>query len=191
MKQIFEASFHNFSDNTCLGSVFFDLGTIVHSLNGQKSIAYETYSEVKQKVNALGAAINEFNLSPTSEEVPGLKMRLVGIYSKNCADWLLVDIACCMFGLTSVPLYETLNAEALTYALNHSGIQVLFCSEACCNTLVKVTKLAKLRTVIQFGRPSPELINAYKSRKITLLSFETLIEKGSMKRVEYVNVKPE
>ena len=35
-------------------------------------------------------------------------MKFVGIYSKNRLEWLLTDFACVLFGLTSIPLYDTL-----------------------------------------------------------------------------------
>jgi long-chain acyl-CoA synthetase len=35
-------------------------------------------------------------------------MNLIGIYSKNRTEWMITDIACVLFGLVSVPLYDTL-----------------------------------------------------------------------------------
>ncbi len=50
----------------------------------------------------------------------------VGILSKNCAHWIMTDMAIMMAGHVSVPLYPTLNAETVAYILEHSETRVLF-----------------------------------------------------------------
>jgi long-chain acyl-CoA synthetase len=53
----------------------------------------------------LGKAILGLNLEFT-EKTQG--MRFVGIYAKNRMEWLYTDLACTLFGITSIPLYDTL-----------------------------------------------------------------------------------
>ena len=50
----------------------------------------------------------------------------VAILSKNCAHWMMADLAIMMAGHTSVPLYPNLNAETLQNILEHSETKVLF-----------------------------------------------------------------
>ena len=38
----------------------------------------------------------------------------IGLLSKNCAHWLMTDMAIMMSGHVSVPLYPNLNAETLS-----------------------------------------------------------------------------
>jgi len=52
------------------------------------------------------------------EEVEGVKM--VAIYGKNCEEWLMTDMACCFYGLTSVAIYDTLGEEAMRYILQQT-----------------------------------------------------------------------
>ena len=49
--------------------------------------------------------------------VPGDK---VAILSKNCAEWLIADVAISMAGLVSVPIYPTAGADMIAYVLEHS-----------------------------------------------------------------------
>jgi long-subunit acyl-CoA synthetase (AMP-forming) len=49
--------------------------------------------------------------------VPGDK---VAILSKNCAEWLIADVAISMAGLVSVPVYPTAGADMIAYVLEHS-----------------------------------------------------------------------
>ena len=46
--------------------------------------------------------------------VPGDK---VAILSKNCAEWLIADVAISMAGLVSVPIYPTAGADMIAYVL--------------------------------------------------------------------------
>ena len=45
----------------------------------------------------------------------------VAILSKNCAEWLIADVAISMAGLVSVPIYPTAGANTIRYVLEHSG----------------------------------------------------------------------
>jgi long-chain acyl-CoA synthetase len=55
-------------------------------------------------------------------------MRFVGIYAKNRLEWLYTDLACNIFGITSIPLYDTLGIENLSYCLNQTEMTTLFMS---------------------------------------------------------------
>lgn len=50
----------------------------------------------------------------------------IGILSKNCAHWIMSDWAIWMAGHVSVPLYPTLNADTVSYIVDHADIQVMF-----------------------------------------------------------------
>jgi long-chain acyl-CoA synthetase len=77
-------------------------------------------------------------------------LKLVGIFSKNRYEWLVSDIACCIFGVTIVPLYETLGMENLSYCLNHSEITTCFVSGETAKTLLKLKNHGKLTDLIIF-----------------------------------------
>ncbi|MBU2675745.1 MAG: AMP-binding protein, partial [Gammaproteobacteria bacterium] len=47
------------------------------------------------------------------------------ILSKNCAEWVIADVAISMAGLVSVPIYPTAGADTISYVLEHSGARVV------------------------------------------------------------------
>lgn len=63
-------------------------------------------------------------------------MRLIGIFAKNRYEWMVADIACMLYGLTLVPLYDTLGIDNLTYCLEHSGIRTLFVTDQTIKTVL-------------------------------------------------------
>ena len=50
----------------------------------------------------------------------------IALLSKNCAHWIMADMAIMMSGNISVPLYPNLNPESLEKILNHSDSRLLF-----------------------------------------------------------------
>ncbi|MDX1805088.1 MAG: AMP-binding protein [Alcanivorax sp.] len=50
----------------------------------------------------------------------------VALVSKNCAEWMIADLAIWMAGGVSVPLYPTLVAETVRQILEHSESKLLF-----------------------------------------------------------------
>ncbi len=44
----------------------------------------------------------------------------VAILSKNCAEWMIADIAISMAGMISVPIYPTAGTELISFVLEHS-----------------------------------------------------------------------
>ena len=50
----------------------------------------------------------------------------IALFSKNCAHWLMADLAIWMAGHVSVPIYPILTADIVTYTLEHSESKLLF-----------------------------------------------------------------
>lgn len=76
-----------------------------------------TWKEVGDQVRRVSAYLRSLNLPPQSN---------IGLVSKNCAEWIIADLAIMMAGHVSVPFYATLTADQLQQVLTHSGCSVLF-----------------------------------------------------------------
>lgn len=76
-----------------------------------------TWAQVGDQVRRMAA-----NLKSQGWE-PGAK---VAIFSKNCAWWMMSDLAIWMAGYVSVPLYPTLAAETIRQILQHSEAKACF-----------------------------------------------------------------
>ena len=76
-----------------------------------------TWAQVGDQVRRTAA-----NLKAQGWE-PGAK---VAIFSKNCAWWMMSDLAIWMAGYVSVPLYPTLAAETIRQILEHSESKACF-----------------------------------------------------------------
>lgn len=76
-----------------------------------------TWAEVGNQARRMASAIKAMGLPPKSH---------IGILSKNCAHWIMADIAIMMSGHVSVPFYATLTADSLREVLDLSDTKVLF-----------------------------------------------------------------
>ncbi len=50
----------------------------------------------------------------------------IALMSKNCAHWIMAELAIFMAGHVSVPVYPSVNAETLRYILDHSESSLMF-----------------------------------------------------------------
>ena len=57
------------------------------------------------------------NFVPKVQEYKQFKLKLIGVFSKNREEWLLLEYANVLQGNTMVPLYDTLGLESIPYIL--------------------------------------------------------------------------
>lgn len=70
-----------------------------------------TYQEAGQEVRKIAAGFQARDLPIGSH---------IAILSKNCAHWIMADLAIMMGGYVSIPLYPTLSAQSIKPILEHS-----------------------------------------------------------------------
>ena len=76
-----------------------------------------TWAEVGNQARRMATALKAMDLPPKTH---------IGILSKNCAHWIMADLAIMMSGNVSVPFYATLTAENLKEVLELSHTKVMF-----------------------------------------------------------------
>ena len=76
-----------------------------------------SYKEADNEVRRIAAGLQGMELGEGGK---------VAILSKNCAEWIMADLAIMMAGLTSIPIYPTLNADTINLVLEHSESGAIF-----------------------------------------------------------------
>jgi long-chain acyl-CoA synthetase len=76
-----------------------------------------TWHEAGRQARTIAAYLKSLNLPEKSN---------IALISKNCAEWIITDVAIMMAGHISVPLYPTLTDEQINQVLGHSGCKVAF-----------------------------------------------------------------
>lgn len=120
-----------------------------------KLVTY-TYKEVGVQARKMARALRSYNLPERSH---------VALLSKNCAHWIIADLAIMMAGYVSIPIYPTLNNKSINQILIHSDSKAII-----------IGKLDDLESQ-KNGIPNMPIISVSEYNKIGD-SWEELIEKS-------------
>lgn len=101
---------HNWAKNHA------DRTFLTQPIGGDKVEDY-SWARVMDEARRMAAYLKAQNFEPGSN---------IAILSKNCAQFIMTDLAIWMAGHTSVALYPTLAADTVQYILEHSGSKLLF-----------------------------------------------------------------
>ncbi|KAG9136912.1 hypothetical protein Leryth_020012 [Lithospermum erythrorhizon] len=80
-----------------------------------------TYEEVYNTALLIGSAIRSRGVNHGG---------CCGIYGANCPEWIMAMEACNSQGVTYVPLYDTLGANAVEFMINHAEVSISFVQES-------------------------------------------------------------
>lgn len=76
-----------------------------------------TWAEAGKQIRSMAAALRSFGYGKDDK---------IAILSKNCAHWIMADLAIAMAGCVSVPLYPNITADALREIIVHSESKAIF-----------------------------------------------------------------
>ena len=104
---------------TTIGA-YFDLIASMHANRDALVVRHQdvrwTYRELQQRVNNLAASLVRLGFEPGDR---------VGIWSQNCAEWVLMQFATAKAGLVLVNINPAYRGHELEYALNKVGCKAL------------------------------------------------------------------
>lgn len=76
-----------------------------------------TWAEAGKQIRSMAASLRAFGYGKDDK---------IAILSKNCAHWIMADLAIAMAGCVSVPLYPNITADALRDIIIHSETKAIF-----------------------------------------------------------------
>ncbi|NKI18704.1 AMP-binding protein [Spongiibacter sp. KMU-166] len=76
-----------------------------------------SYAEVAAMARKVAAGLVEFGCEKGDK---------VAVVSKNCADWIIVDLGIMMAGMVSVPIYPNAGESTLSHVVSHSEAKLVF-----------------------------------------------------------------
>ncbi|PNQ72400.1 AMP-dependent synthetase [Hanstruepera neustonica] len=82
---------------------------------GEKELTY-TFAEAGAEARKIASHLQSYNLPNRSH---------VALLSKNCAHWIMADLAIMMAGCVSIPIYPTLNDTSIKQILEHSDSKAI------------------------------------------------------------------
>uniref|UniRef100_A0A2N9EE49 Long-chain-fatty-acid--CoA ligase n=1 Tax=Fagus sylvatica TaxID=28930 RepID=A0A2N9EE49_FAGSY len=144
------------------------LGTRIREDGTVGEYKWMTYGEAGTAREAIGSGLQYHGLQ---------KGACIGLYFINRPEWLIVDHACSAYSYISVPLYDTLGPDAVTYVVNHADVQAIFCVPQTLNTVV--------------GGVDEHLPSLPSASGVKLISYSKLISQGRSSLQPFCPPKPE
>uniref|UniRef100_A0A667YWH3 Long-chain-fatty-acid--CoA ligase n=1 Tax=Myripristis murdjan TaxID=586833 RepID=A0A667YWH3_9TELE len=118
----------------------------------------------------------------------------IGIFAQNRPEWTICELACYTYSLVSVPLYDTLGTEAISYIVDKATISTILCDVADKVSLVLgcvKDKKHSLKTIVLMETPSSELVNQARQAGIEILTMQEMEEIGKANHHQPVPPQPE
>ena len=118
-----------FKDRPCLGRRL----KIGENEKGQpifeKKYTYFTYNEVLSMCVKFAKNLHERKEELiTKDSYKNKEFNLVGIFAKNCTEWVIADMGCQMDSVTTATLYATLGQDAFKYICDQTKIKTILVS---------------------------------------------------------------
>ena len=111
----------------------------------EKKYTYYTYNEVHMMCENFAKNLHEnkdkFIYKDSYKEY---EFNLIGIFAKNCTEWVVSDMACQMDSVTTVTLYSTLGQDAFKFICDQTKIKTIMVSPDLVKMLCEYKKKFKL-----------------------------------------------
>ena len=105
---------------------------------------------------------------------------MVGLFSNNNTEWVVAEHACYMYGLTTVPLYDTLGVDAVEHIIGATETTLIFATCDHASLLIdNASKLGSLKTIVLMDTPTEEIVKKSSDAGINAICFKDLEKTGS------------
>lgn len=160
----------------------------------EERFEWETYGQVEELCKAFGSGLFNLQLVPEKAQYQDYKLKFVSIYSKNSREWIIIDTACALYGVTTIPIYDTLGEQATLHTFNETELSTVCLTCQHVEGIVKMIKEGKvphLKNIIIMDEwnLTPELDGVLSG--VQHYNFTDVLKSGREKIMTYPAVKPE
>lgn len=108
------------------------------------------------------------------------QQKAVGLFSVNRAEWVTAELACFMMNCITVPLYDTLGAEAIQHIVTQCDLAVVFASVDKIGSLLDLSaSLPSLKLIVCMDDTPDDLVAKGKELGVEVMSMESASEEGA------------
>ncbi len=160
----------------------------------ERQFTYLNYGEVKNLSSNMGRSLIHHKLASRDDSTG---YHFIGIFAKNCAEWVVTDLACQMMSITTVTFYSTLGDLAFEHICHQSNLSTICVSPDSISPLVSYKQkfgLYGVRNVIIYdlsAEVSSSQIENLKSAGLNVLSFNQLSRDTSHADIPFEHSKPD
>jgi len=144
---------------------------------------FQTYAQVAARVDKFGSGLQSLNLIPKCKDPVLDNKGLLGIFSRNCCEWIIAEQACYAFGAIPVPMYDSYSPKDVAYTTNMCGYTTILVHEAKLDVAIQSKSepgSESLANLIVIGSVKPDLAAAAQSKGLTIYRMEEIEAKGQL-----------
>lgn len=120
--ETFQYSVNKFGTRPCLGER--SCSTLrPNDMKVDGRFIFKSYQIIGETVHAFSSGLEKLQCLDCSES-----NRFLGIYMKNCKEWIIAENACYARSTATIPLYDTLGKSVLEFIINQTGLVTVLCS---------------------------------------------------------------
>ncbi|KAK9728193.1 medium-chain fatty acid-CoA ligase faa2 [Basidiobolus ranarum] len=151
-----------------------------HRINDNGPYQWETYETVSKRILNFGSGLLAMCGLKSKVEQP------VGVFMRNCAEWIITDLAIAHYSFVCVPLYDTLDFDAINYIINQTALTTIVVSvDTLPRILNSIPNCPTLKNVIiTESSVEEEYVELAKKLEINLLPFSEIEKIGSEQPTE-------
>ncbi|XP_034546010.1 long-chain-fatty-acid--CoA ligase 1-like isoform X2 [Notolabrus celidotus] len=152
------------------GSRVSNNGPCLGSRKPNQPYEWISYREVIERAENLGSAFLHKGHSKTTDPY-------IGIFSQNRPEWTISELACYTYSLVSVPLYDTLGTEAITYIIDKATITTVVCDVVEKVNLVldcMKDREHSVKTIVLMETPSADLVSRGEQAGILIIGMREM-----------------
>lgn len=162
--------------------------------NLQGTYSFKTFKEVKYHAECIGSGLTRKALVNEINEYKDYKLKLVGIFSKNREEVYICEVACFLYGFTSVIIDEVVTQELLQGILQNTSISLIFCSIETLKIIACLQNTSKLANVVCFDQLNNSHVKEKKmlqAKNIELFNILEIFSSGQYDVLPCEKVTPE
>ncbi|ORY04414.1 acetyl-CoA synthetase-like protein [Basidiobolus meristosporus CBS 931.73] len=146
-----------------------------HRINENGPYQWESYESVYQRIVNFGSGLLAIcGLKPKQEQP-------LGVFMRNCAEWIVADLAIAHYSLVCVPLYDTLDFDAINFIINQTALTTIVVSvDTLPRILGAIPSCPTLKNlIITESSVEEEYVELAKKLEVNLLPFSKIESIGS------------
>ncbi|KAI9103146.1 hypothetical protein DFS34DRAFT_607642 [Phlyctochytrium arcticum] len=159
--------------------------------------AWLTFEEAGKRAKQFGAGLLQLKgierPQRTQDTVPA-GSQMVGLFMGNCPEWIITDYACTLYGLVTVPLYDTFDVESLQHIISQTGMTSLIAHSKHINKIFDIAgRTNNLKNVIlaDVSQITPEIKERADALQIFVQTIKEAEQVGSSNPAEQLPPRPE
>jgi len=143
-----------------------------------------TYSEVLLRAQNFGSGLITMGVSPGMHS-------MIGIYSRNCPEWVIVEQGVFTYSMVTVPLYDSLGPDARSFVISQCEMRIVVAYDE--DNVKNILDSAPpcLKVIVTVRDIKPRMVEEADSLGLKIVRFSEVEKFGALNQREVVPPTPD